>query len=117
MRESAFTAARGMRATMGTGKKAGAGAHTHSVIGHSPQPATDVLSGLQLETGQVRHLCPVPHARCSTRRGATLQVSFRGPQHGPGSLCAVLDGLAGYPAVKNLQCWGCSIGDEVRCPG
>lgn len=40
------------------------------------------------------------------------KVSFRGPQHGPGSLCAVLDGLAGYPAVKNLQCWGCSIGDE-----
>ena len=27
-------------------------------------------------------------------------------------LAAILDGLAGYPGVKNLCLWSCNIGDE-----
>ncbi|PNW84679.1 hypothetical protein CHLRE_03g154300v5 [Chlamydomonas reinhardtii] len=40
------------------------------------------------------------------------KVSLRGPQHTSGSICAVLDAMAGYAAVKNFACWGCNLGDE-----
>ncbi|KAG2454956.1 hypothetical protein HYH02_000783 [Chlamydomonas schloesseri] len=43
---------------------------------------------------------------------ALEKVSLRGPQHTSGSICAVLDAMAGYAAVKNFACWGCNLGDE-----
>lgn len=54
-------------------------------------------------------------ANCATKCcHNTVQMSFTNPSTGAGAVKAVLDVMAGYPAVKNFACWGCSIGDEVR---
>ena len=49
--------------------------------------------------------------------GSIDKISFTGPDIGPPALQAALDMMAGYPAVKNLGCWGCSLGDQVCALG
>eukprot|EP00877_Chromochloris_zofingiensis_P000282 jgi/Chrzof1/10254/Cz04g34120.t1 len=42
------------------------------------------------------------------------KVILQGGDVSGASVRAVADSIAGYPDVRNLCCWRCNIGDEVR---
>jgi hypothetical protein len=53
--------------------------------------------------------CP---SGCTRLSALHTQVSLTGPEVGAGSVRAALELMCGYPGVRNLGCWGCSVGSD-----